>query len=594
VNWSPEHLEPVLDASGVGVFEREAPTGRFTASGYVALLLEDWLASVPPAERASLDDALDRVARGESRSFEVEVRVAPDRWLVVHGGPGSPGSVVGTVIDVSDRHPDADLSPPAPRADETEQLFQLLLEGVRDNAVFMLDRSGHVATWNPAAQRVTDYKTDEIRDQHFGVFYPADAAAAGEPDLHLASAVSAGRHHEQGWRVRRGGSRFWASVTITAVRDTAGQLIGFAVATRDLTELHRTDQRLLELVPDAVMTCDLDKRVTYWNRGAQSTFGWTAEEALGRRLPDLIPAAPFSEPVADLVALVTDAGLWEGEVAVCTKDGRPIITEASWSLRRDDFDRPTGLLGVARDVTARRAVEQALQASAEELAASNAELERFAYVASHDLSEPLRTVAGFVQLLANRYQGRLDADADDFIAFALDGVAHMQQLIEDLLTYSRVSRFDYKLESVNCNDLVCHVLASLQSTTAGAGIEVLDLPTVRADPRQLARVFQNLISNALKFVAPDRAPVVRIEASSEADGWRFSVADNGIGIDPGHRERIFQMFQRLHSRDTYEGTGIGLAVCQRVVERHGGRIWVEGAPGEGSTFFFTIPEDRSR
>lgn len=233
-----------------------------------------------------------------------------------------------------------------------------------------------------------------------------------------------------------------------------------------------------------------------------------------------------------------------------------------------------------------RDAERRISQQAEELARSNDELAQFAHVASHDLSEPLRTVAGFVQLLAQRYQGRLDADADEFIGFALDGVTRMQALIQDLLTYSRVSRLEYKLDSVDAQAVV----TELAEANSGPGaVTCSALPIVQADPGQLRRVLQNLIGNGLKFVPPGRAPHVRVSAARDGDKWCFAVEDNGIGVPAQHHERIFKMFQRLDSQDDFPGTGIGLAVCQRIIERHRGDIWVESTEGVGSTFFFTLP-----
>jgi light-regulated signal transduction histidine kinase (bacteriophytochrome) len=256
---------------------------------------------------------------------------------------------------------------------------------------------------------------------------------------------------------------------------------------------------------------------------------------------------------------------------------------------KDDLEEQV----LVRDVSDRRAAEDALRDAerrisqqAAELARSNEELEQFAYVASHDLSEPLRTVAGFVQLLAQRYQGQLDDDADEFIGFALDGVMRMQALIQDLLTYSMVSRVGYKVGMCDAQALVAELAES--SGRSGA-VTWSALPTVQADPGQLRRVFQNLISNGLKFVPPGREPHVHVSAARNGTEWYFAIKDNGVGVPGHHQERIFKMFQRLHSQDDFPGTGIGLAVCQRVIERHGGQIGVEETEGIGSTFFFTLP-----
>jgi signal transduction histidine kinase len=234
--------------------------------------------------------------------------------------------------------------------------------------------------------------------------------------------------------------------------------------------------------------------------------------------------------------------------------------------------------------------EEALAQQALELTRSNAELQQFAYVASHDLQEPLRMVSSYVQLLARRYKGKLDADADDFIGYAADGVERMKNLINDLLVYSRVSTHGRDFKSTDCEAVLEATLANLQVAIEESGTVVTHhpLPTVMADDLQLIQLFQNLIANAIKFHSED-PPRVHISVEEEGEKWVFSVQDNGIGIDPEHADRIFEIFQHLHSREDYPGTGVGLAICKKIVERHGGRIWVDSEPGNGSTFRFTMP-----
>jgi signal transduction histidine kinase len=229
---------------------------------------------------------------------------------------------------------------------------------------------------------------------------------------------------------------------------------------------------------------------------------------------------------------------------------------------------------------------------AAELQRSNADLEQFAYAASHDLSEPLRTVAGFSQLLAARYRGKLDDDADEMIRYMGDGVERMQQLIDDLLLYSRVGRTPLREDAVDLDEVLAEARAWLGPALGDAGAEVSSdpLPEVRGERGQLTQVFQNLIGNAIKFTAPGVTPVVHVSAAQVDGEWRVAVADNGIGVEPEQAEAIFKMFGRLHPADSYPGTGIGLALVKRIVERHGGRIWVEAGAAGGSVFVFTLPD----
>lgn len=244
----------------------------------------------------------------------------------------------------------------------------------------------------------------------------------------------------------------------------------------------------------------------------------------------------------------------------------------------------------AWDISERKLAEEELRHLTEELKRSNADLQQFAYAASHDLQEPLRVVAGFVKLLEKRYKGSLDEKAHEFISFAVDGVNRMQALIKDLLTYSRVSSKDAVFKTTDCSSVVAQALSNLHAAIEESGAEVTcnSMPVIMGDFSQLSRLFQNLIGNAIKFRGEGK-PKIHISAEKKGGEWLFSVRDNGIGIDKKYSDRIFVIFQRLHTRGEYEGTGIGLAICKKIVERHGGRIWVESEAGKGSTFYFTLP-----
>ena len=238
-----------------------------------------------------------------------------------------------------------------------------------------------------------------------------------------------------------------------------------------------------------------------------------------------------------------------------------------------------------------RCLQIKLQEQACQLERSNQDLEQFAYAISHDLQEPLRMVNSYLKLLENRFGENIDMTAKEFMDFAVDGSARMQSMIKDLLEYSRVGTRAAELEPTDAEEACETALANLHVAIADSGAEVETgaLPVVEADPSQLARLFQNLVGNAIKYRDANRAPRVRVSAEEDEGTWTFSIEDNGIGIEPEYSERIFAIFQRLHQRDEYSGTGVGLAVCKRIVERHGGRIWVDSTPGEGSIFRFTLP-----
>jgi len=279
------------------------------------------------------------------------------------------------------------------------------------------------------------------------------------------------------------------------------------------------------------------------------------------------------------------------EVSYQRSDGNRITLSINSAPVRNPQGQIVMAVSVFDDITERKRAEEELHRLLEELKYSNAELEQFAYVASHDLQEPLRMVSSYMQLLERRYQGKLDSDADEFIAFAVDGAKRMQNLINDLLAYSRVGTRGRALVSSPCEEALKEALANLQFAIAESGATITHepLPEVNGDPTQLVQLFQNLLSNAIKFRGPE-APRIQVGAHPEGAEWVFPVCDNGIGLDPKFAERIFVIFQRLHQRDSYPGTGIGLAICKRIVQRHGGRIWVESMPGEGATFYFTLPK----
>ncbi len=296
----------------------------------------------------------------------------------------------------------------------------------------------------------------------------------------------------------------------------------------------------------------------------------------------IIFALSESRPIRKLTEATTRiaGGDLEHRVSIDRKDELGVLANSFNSMTQELYTLTKNL---ERHVTE-------LEASRKELTRSNAELEQFAYVASHDLQEPLRIVASFTQLLERRYKGKLDADADEFIAYAVDGANRMQKLINDLLEYSRVGRSTRRLEPTNCSNVFDKAVANLQVAIEQSGAEITHdtLPTVMANPAQLIVLFQNLIGNAIKFRKMEEKLRVHVTAQPNRSDWVFTVCDNGIGIEPKYFDRIFVIFQRLHDREKYSGTGIGLAICKSIVERHGGRIWVESEPGKGSTFFFII------
>ncbi len=607
---------------------------------------------------------------------------------------------------------------------DSEEYFRLAVDAIVDYAIIALDAGGRVSTWNKGAERLLGYKKEEIIGQSVSIFYPRSDRGAGMPSGILEAAVRDGRAEDEGWRIRKDGTRFLASVVIRPFRDETGRHQGFAAVIYDLTEQKRakgevslaylaldssdtgfviTDpesriryvndaflrlfgfsdrseavgrmaaqlpvsgvrsstsmlelieslagktieievkgregsvtpvmgfsseysdeagtasgwiaslvdltsvkhsermvvqvrhlaERIFQTIREPLVTLDTGMRLVSANRSFYETYRTSEEECRGQSLRDLcdrqwdLPELrKLLEEIVPRKTVLTDF-MVEHEIEGI---GRRVMLLNASQLESDPLDIDLILLAI-QDVTDRVRSEERLRATVQELDHSNQELRQFAYVASHDLQEPLRAVSGCVQILKKRYTGQLDEGAEELIRHAVEGASRMRGLIEALLDYSRVGTRGKPFEPTDCNAVIKAVLSNLQVMVAESEAEVTcgQLPRLAADQLQLVQLFQNLISNAIKFRA-QATPKIQVGAERQDGFWRFWVRDNGIGIEPEYRQRIFTIFQRLHTRTEYEGTGIGLAICKKIVERHGGEIWAESQSGQGSTFCFTLPD----
>jgi PAS domain S-box-containing protein len=330
------------------------------------------------------------------------------------------------------------------------------------------------------------------------------------------------------------------------------------------------------------------------NVQAEKQFGYSRHELVGQRVRDIIPEGFAERLVSDGTRSTTEAVAQHIGAGIELVGRRKDGSEFPLEIMLSPLESTEGILVTAaiRDVSMRKESEEHLMKAVAELKRSNDELQQFAYVASHDLQEPLRMVASYTQLLAKRYKGRLDSDADEFIGFAVNGCNRMQGLIQDLLAYSRAGTNANTLCDVSGEEALQGALTNLRTMIeqSGAVVSHDPLPVLETDQMQLTQVFQNLVGNAIKYRSVE---IPRVHLSAMENGgneWIFSVRDNGLGIAPEYFEKIFVLFQRLHGRNEFEGTGIGLAICKKVVERLGGRIWVESQPEKGSSFFFTLPK----
>ncbi len=375
-----------------------------------------------------------------------------------------------------------------------------------------------------------------------------------------------------------------------------GELASIALHNSRLFELLKNSEEkfrsVVQTASDAIISADINRNVIFWNGSAEDIFGYSADEAMWKPFTFIVPER-FREYHQMGMKRVLDRGMLTTsgkrlETTGVRKDGSEFPLELSlarWETREGVF-----FTAIIRDITEHKKLEEERERLLNELMRSNNDLEQFAYVASHDLQEPLRMVSSYVQLLGNRYKGRLDEDADEFISYAVKGAVHMQALLNDLLAYSRVGMKGEPFKLIDLKAALDMALNSLKVEVDSnhAVITVENLPVVHADEVQMVQVFQNLLSNAMKFC---NAGTPRISVSGEMrdDEWVVKVSDNGIGIEPKYFYRIFNIFKRLHTKEKYEGTGIGLAICKKIIDRHKGRIWVESELGMGATFYFTIP-----
>jgi PAS domain S-box-containing protein len=613
---SEERLRDVLDLSLDAVYRLDLGTGRFdyispvnelltgfSAEEFGAFSLEEFTGRIHPDDRDRLGAIIASAMKGTfaTTSGPIEYRFlhrdGSYRWLSDHftfqtDTDGRPRYRVGVVRDVTrQKEIEAALR-------ESEERLRLAQEaagiGIWDRDI-ATDRvtvtSEVIERYGLKAEAMRTYG-DWIRFTH-----PDDRRRLEEA---RHAAIAAGEPLDLEFRVvTPSGEARWIQLKGRVVPDSHGdpaRVIGVIIditgrkhAEEALAESEAKYRNLVELSPDAILI-HLDGMIVFANPAAVALVGSSGmDDLVGRPVLEIVHPRTQQRVEWNIEADLRGEASPLTATDVVRRDGTTVTVQGRGAMI--PFGGRPAVQVVLRDVTEQLRAEAERARFTEELQRSNEELQRFAYVASHDLQEPLRSIVSFSQLLERRYGGKLDQDADEFIGFIVEGGNRMQRLIEDLLTFSRVATQARPLAPTDAGEVVADVIHAMETPIceAGATVTVEALPTVKADAAQLAQVFTNLIGNALKYRRPDVPPEVRISAERTGRVWRFSVADNGIGIEAEYFGRIFVIFQRLHTREEFGGTGIGLAIVKRIIDRHGGKVWVESTPGEGTTFFFTLP-----
>jgi PAS domain S-box-containing protein len=595
-----ERLRFTLDAAGIGLCYREAGTSKASEQQFRLygrepadewLSRERWLQSIHPEDRERVETE-ERLATEQGRAYDAQFRVVwPDgsvHWLLCRGkishDDGTDQRVEVTVEVTARKRAEAAL----------EEFFSM-----SRSPMSILGFDGSTKRVNASLLRATGFTAEEFAQRPaFEFFHPDDRATMATEMQKLIARGGSTEFECRG--LRKDGSVVPLIFTSTAAPD---EKLIFTVA-YDMTERKRAEEASREnervlsesqsIAHAGSWSWELPTDTTAWSPETYRLFGVSPDTFVPSidKFQGLIHPDDRAAMQAWIVACLAGEQPADLEFRVSLPDGNVRHILGRGRLEQDARNKPVRLVGIAQDVTQRKEMEEALRARAEKLARSNEELERFAYVASHDLQEPLRMVASFTKLLSQRYSGQLDETADRYINYAADGAKRMQALIIDLLAYSRVNSKELDLRNTSCETAVLGAMRNLKIAIDESGASVYwdPLPSLWMDLAQFTLLFQNLMSNAIKFRRNGESPRITISAADSGAEWVFSARDNGVGIEPRHAGKIFQIFQRLHTRAEYPGTGIGLAVCKKVVERHGGRIWVESEPGVGSTFSFTIPK----
>jgi PAS domain S-box-containing protein len=574
---------------------REEVIGRTSAD------LGVWLTPEARAEVVQLLKEQGQVRNHEMRyrvkDGEVRVFLTSAEIIELDGQP----HLITASVDITERK----------RADNElrksrEQLVGVI--GSAMDAIISVDEEQRIVLFNTAAERMFLYPSEEAIGQPLDRFIPKRFRPA-----HHEHVENFGRTHvtkrSMGtlgalFGLRSDGEEFPIEASISQL-ESEGRKV-YTVILRDITERKHAEEalkeqaRILDLAP--VLIRDLTGRIIFWNKGSEQMYGWSSEEAVGQLTHTLL-RTEFPRPLEEIKAKLFAYGHWEGELVKTRRDGERIVVASQWVLHKNEHDEPRAILEVNNNITERKQaeeevrrlneeLEQRVQERTSQLEAANKELEAFSYSVSHDLRAPLRHINGFSQALLEDYADKLDKDGKFYLQEVRGASQEMAQLIDDVLQLARVTRSEMRREVVNLSELAQSVIAELRKRDAGrqVSVHVEEELSTHGDKRLLRIVLSNLLSNAWKFTLKRAQPEI-VSGHEQRDGETvYFVRDNGAGFDMAFADKLFGAFQRLHTADEFEGTGIGLATVQRIINRHGGRVWAEGAVNQGATFYFTLPD----
>ncbi len=501
---------------------------------------------------------------------------------------------------------------------QSEERLRLMVESVRDYAIFMLDPTGRIVSWNAGAERIEGYTAEEIVGRHFSVFYPEEKRRERFPEQELAEAAAKGRAEDEGWRVRKDGSQFWANVVITAMHDSQGKLLGFVKVARDVSLRRQAEDALLksqqmfeglfENSPDAIILVNQAGRIVRVNAQIDALFGYTRNELEGQSVETLMPERyrmHHGRDLANYFAAPRTRAMGAGlELFARRKDGSEFPVDIMLSpLKTEEGDHA---LAVIRDITNRKQAAEKIQKLNEELKqradlleVANKELESFSYSVSHDLRAPLRHIHGFVEMLQKSPALEKEASAHRYMEVISKAARQMGLLIDDLLAFSRTGRAEINPVKIKMREMVDQVIRDFEIDCKDRKIawDIQPLSAAPGDPVLIRLVWVNLLANAIKYTrtrAEAKIEVGELDGANKNSGGHedevvYYIRDNGVGFDMRYAAKLFGVFQRLHRAEDFEGTGIGLANVQRIIHRHGGRVWADGKVEAGATFYFSLP-----